>query len=232
MRGMTGRGARNFVGYGLPFVLTWAGGLECTWNNIPFGIALSTAGWVLMYAIAPERAVPVSEPRCPRDMSRPYPRPQPRGTAAEVELLFTCPVCGMDDPAGLDGDLMGWPAHSACREWLGGFTTAGPWTPSGPGLTSWTCADCGQRFSGTPDDIAVSFAAHRTAYGDCYQRQAWRQQSRAGVVWDQWCSCGRKLTGTTAQNTWAITRHHASGECPHAVKGSRRDRRALRSPLR
>lgn len=60
--------------------------------------------------------LPPPEPRAPRDLSRRYPR---RGEAACARRLAACPVCGMTDPGNLRGDLLGWPAHRECAEWLG-----------------------------------------------------------------------------------------------------------------
>ena len=70
-----------------------------------------------------EAAKPVPERREPRDTTRPYPRD--RWTVRpDDERLSVCPVCGMNDELFLDGgpdqgDLMGWPAHRTCAEWLG-----------------------------------------------------------------------------------------------------------------
>ena len=90
------------------------------------GVPLFAVFWNLYWLLLrPERkrrkaalaipAVPVPEPRVPRDISRPY----PREASACGELLDTCPICGMADPGNLDGGLLGWPAHSECAEWLG-----------------------------------------------------------------------------------------------------------------
>lgn len=60
--------------------------------------------------------LPPPAPRTPRDLSRRYPR---RGEAACARRLAACPACGMTDPGNLRGDLLGWPAHRECAEWLG-----------------------------------------------------------------------------------------------------------------
>ena len=101
------------------------------------GVPLFAVFWNLYWLLLrPERkrrkaalaipAVPVPEPRVPRDTSRPYPR---CFFGATPELLETCPVCGMTDPGNLDGKLLGWPAHSECLEWLG------DWKPAKSGTT-------------------------------------------------------------------------------------------------
>jgi hypothetical protein len=69
-------------------------------------------------------AVPEPEPRVPRDLDRPYPRPK----GGRRKLDKTCPVCGTGDGTGsLGGKVLGWPAHASCAEWLGE-----QWRPARP----------------------------------------------------------------------------------------------------
>jgi hypothetical protein len=74
-----------------------------------------------------EATKPAPERREPRDTSRPYPKPD--SISPGDERLTVCPVCGMEDLLFLDGgpdqgDLMGWPAHATCAEWLGDWVPA------------------------------------------------------------------------------------------------------------
>lgn len=85
----------------------------------------------------------VSERREPRDLSRPYPKPADVGP--DEEHLSVCPVCGMEDPLFLDGgpdtgELMGWPAHGTCLEWLGDWKPAPPPFRPDPELITYTGA--------------------------------------------------------------------------------------------
>ena len=56
------------------------------------------------------------QPKAPRDLDRPYPRPK----GHRSRLNRVCPVCGAGkETAAMDARVLGWPAHGACADWLG-----------------------------------------------------------------------------------------------------------------
>jgi hypothetical protein len=90
-------------------------------------------------------AVPEPEPRVPRDLDRPYPRPK----GGRRKLDKTCPVCGTGDgTSSLGGKILGWPAHASCAEWLG------DWAPPSPMIMELQRAldDINDRRTLTPGD--------------------------------------------------------------------------------
>jgi hypothetical protein len=107
-------------------------------------------------------------------------------------------------------------------EMLGAYGVPGPDLGGSAAWTRKACPDCGMEFSGTPADLAASFRAHEES-GQCEQRR--KKRAPAAPVFPEYCTCGWSTTiGTAQQNRRALDAHHASGECPHSVKGRAADR--------
>jgi hypothetical protein len=110
---------------------------------------------------APARPEPASapQPRAPLDLDRPYPRPK----GARRKLASVCPVCGTGRETAatytrrLDGEVLGWPAHLSCAEWLG------DWKPAGGG--EWAAEPAVIRRSGSTNTIHYAGGAGGSVTG-------------------------------------------------------------------
>ena len=104
-------------------------------------------------------AEPGPEPRTPRDLDRPYPRP----AGGRRKPDKTCPVCGTGaETTPLDGKVLGWRAHGSCAEWLGEWQPQRPVPlPYSPDKSLIGYMEKGQRTAWDPGPIEVGAATRQ-----------------------------------------------------------------------
>lgn len=166
-----------------------------------FGLSYAVAVRVRRRKVPEAPPLPVPEPRTPRDLSRPYPRPKGHRSG----LNRACPVCGTGKETWpMDTRVLGWPAHQTCAEWLGAWEPPSaevaelqaaldsfgdhrvPLLPV-PHTRCW-CNWCKGR-AGVHGEEAVSL----------YREQAAAAEALNGTAaWEWHCRCGRSGQGVSA----------------------------------
>jgi hypothetical protein len=197
----------------------------------PFlGVAvLIVAAFTLSYAVyaVAHRRKPVPPPdlsafpaltQVPYDTARPYPRP----CTGELDLDRICPGCGMEDPARMVKDLLGWPAHRTCTELFGDWRP-GQCVPEPTALVPGPAQASAGMVPYGPGG-AVPGATDRpwsTAELPGQGRLAVRAWGENGVPDYRWrCLCGATAYGTArtpelahANAVDGLGDHRRSGEC-------------------
>ena len=154
------------------------------------------------------------QPKAPRDLDRPYPRPK----GHRSRLNRVCPVCGAGkETAAMDARVLGWPAHGACADWLGDWEPGkipsedadGPQPDFAPGRPEGV----------TPPDAKPGQAGrcycnwcqgrpgvHGAEAVALYRAQVSAAMAGPGpVAWEWHCRCGAEAEGTAADRATAET---------------------------
>ena len=160
-------------------------------------------------------AEPGPEPRTPRDLDRPYPRP----AGGRRKPDKTCPVCGTGaETTPLDGKVLGWRAHGSCAEWLGEWQPQRPVPlPYSPDKSLIGYMEKGQQL-GDPGPIELANRRWRTAPNPAEREAAFDALKNMIGLGETFArkaceDCGMEFSGTSIDLAASFQAHQVSGQC-------------------